>query len=279
MMESPRERQTTGQSMRKYNGELIHRSRGAAGVIEVVEDPETRSLHFGDATRQSTMYRHQPEVLALSYTRAMLSGLLFRDEPRKVLLIGLGGGSLAKFLLHHFPACHIDAVEPRQDVISVAREFFDLPHSPSLQIHVADGVDFAREAGTERADYDLILVDAYDATGMAGDVSRESFFSDLRSRLAVRGVISANLARPQRDLYREALAALRTAFPHALLRLPVVDKGNEIALALERPSVKSSLRHLETLARNLQERLGLEFPQFLRCLRRDNSWVLSRLLG
>ena len=100
--------------MRKYHGTVIHRSQDSRGVIEVVDDGCTRSLHFGNAVRQSAMDLNRPEYLVLTYTRAMMSCLLFKPTPCKVLLIGLGGGSLAKFLLHHIPNCTIDAVELRE---------------------------------------------------------------------------------------------------------------------------------------------------------------------
>ena len=87
--------------MHRYGGIVIHQSRDEHGTIEVVEDGAYRSLHFGSEPKQSSMELHNPIRLALTYTRAMTAALLFNDAPRSVLLIGLGGGSLAKFLLHH----------------------------------------------------------------------------------------------------------------------------------------------------------------------------------
>ncbi|HEY0720688.1 MAG TPA: spermidine synthase, partial [Gammaproteobacteria bacterium] len=88
--------------MQKYDGLLVHRTQDEWGPIEVVDDMLHRSLHFGTEPKQSSMLLSDPLALVLSYTRAMTTALLFVPQVRRVLLIGLGGGSLAKFFLHHF---------------------------------------------------------------------------------------------------------------------------------------------------------------------------------
>src|SRR3569623_1391487 len=127
--------------MRKYHGTLIHRSRDADGPIEVVDDGVIRTLHFGNDVRQSSMALHDPVHLMLLYTQAMMSCLLFQPDPKRVLLIGLGGGSLAKFLLHHFPRCKIDAVERRAAVVKLAHGYFQLPETPRLRVTVDDACE------------------------------------------------------------------------------------------------------------------------------------------
>src|SRR5512138_3544669 len=91
--------------MQRYDGHLVHRTQDELGPIEVVEDTLYRSLHFGTEPKQSSMLLGDPLALVLSYTRSMTTALLFVPQVRRVLLIGLGGGSLAKFILHHIPGC------------------------------------------------------------------------------------------------------------------------------------------------------------------------------
>lgn len=261
--------------MHKYQGQLIYQGQSRAGLIEVVEDQHTRSLHFGDETRQSAMYLDHPVVLVLAYTRTMMSCLLFDAEPRAILLVGLGGGSLAKFLLHHYPDCHMDVVEPRGDVVQVAREHFALPDDPRMRIHAADGLSFLNDAPSDLSGYDLVLVDAYDHTGLAPSVTQPDFFAAARDRLGPQGILAINLSRSQKALYRQALRSLRRSFPRGVLRLPVIEKGNEIALALRAPAPLGSPKRLEGRARALRQRTGLEFPDFLDHLRRHNGWLWS----
>lgn len=258
--------------MYKYGGIVIHQSRDALGPLEVVEDGAQRSLHFGSEPKQSSMDLHDPLRLALSYTRAMLSALLFSPAPQRILLLGLGGGSLAKFLLHHFPACRIDAVEYRESVYQVARDFFQLPDDPRLVLHFADAADFVRGADPDCGDYDLILLDAFTAEGIAHGTSGLAFFEACRDRLAVTGVVAANLWAADRIGLEDVLADLADAFDGRLLHLPVDGKANVIALTLRQGKPRRELRRLDDRARELQRRLALEFTSLLNTLRRNNRF-------
>ena len=123
---------------------LVFSCHDEEGVIEVVDDLDTRALYFGTSARQSAMSREEPHRLVLSYTRAMLSGLLFTRQPRSALVLGLGGGSLPRFLMHVFPTCRIDVVERRAKVVQVAHDYFHLARSPRLRTHVCDAEVFLR---------------------------------------------------------------------------------------------------------------------------------------
>ena len=267
------------QDMRKYQGQVVHRQRSPDGVIEVVENQLTRSLHFGDPTRQSAMDLYRPTVLVLEYTQTMMACLLFNPRPRRALILGLGGGSLAKFLLHHFPECHIDAVEPARCVLAIARSHFELPTSRNLTVHITDALSFATAKSRAQTNYDLLLVDVYNATGIVPCVTQAGFLAAAREMLCTDGVLCMNLSRPQRDLYRQGLRNLRKCFPERVYRLPVIAKGNEIALALQPGVEPGSLRELRARAEALQESLGLEFRDFLERMRRHNPSLLDRLLA
>lgn len=258
--------------MHKYGGIVIHQDRDELGTLEVVEDGYQRSLHFGSEPKQSSMDLHDPLRLALSYTRAMLSTLLFNATPRRVLLLGLGGGSLAKFLLHHFPDCRIDAVEYRALVHEVACRHFHLPDDPRLHVRIADAADFIRQADATHSGYDLILVDAFTADGVAPVTSNLSFFDACRTRLAGNGVLAANLWAADSIKLEDIISDLGDAFDGRLLRLPVDGKANVIALATQQGKPRRELRRLDNPARALQQRLGIEFTVFLNRLRKHNRY-------
>jgi len=165
--------------MRIYgDGSLIHQAVSDDGLIEVVDSGNIRSLHFGTFPRQSSMRLNQPHYLELSYTQAMMGCLLLNPNPKRVLVIGLGGGSLVKFLLHHFPDCYVDVVEYRRDVVDVAQSFFQVPiDNPNLNINLGDGYLYVNQCFYQTDfSYDLILVDAYDQNGMAASVGVQAFF-------------------------------------------------------------------------------------------------------
>ena len=85
--------------MYKYDGLLIHESHDDEGILEVIDNKGFRSLHFGSSPKQSSLLIADPNKLVLDYVRAMTSWLLFKPSLEDdALLIGLGGGSLAKHL-------------------------------------------------------------------------------------------------------------------------------------------------------------------------------------
>ncbi len=262
--------------MRLYHGTLIHRSRDDYGSIEIVQDEWVRALHFGNAVRQSAMSLHDPSQLVLPYTRAMMGGLLFNADPLRALLIGLGGGSLIRFLSQHFPACTLDVVEIRESVTKLARGYFLLPDDERLHIHIADGADFVRR--TKSAPYDLILVDAYDHAGIAPAVATAEFYRDCRACLRATGILAVNLWGRDRAAYRALYTALQAAFGKKLLQLPAEGTSNIITLAPARPLDKRGLRHLLQAARALESHTHLEFVRLARRLHHHNSPGLARWL-
>jgi spermidine synthase len=266
--------------MRKYNGSLIHLSQDRFGIIEIVEDNLTRSLHFGNAVRQSAMDLSRPEHLVLSYTRAMMGGLLLQSSPRDVLLIGLGGGSLAKFLLRHFPKCTIDAVEQREQVVKLAHGYFLLPEDPRLRIHIEDGCAFVKhEVRTSNGRYDLILVDAFDSVGMADDMGQPPFFDACRALLTPEGLLVTNLWGSDRPRYTHVRRRLRHCFDANPLLLPAEGTTNVIAMALRRPGYKKLLKTVDKRAKPLEVQTGVEFIRLANALRRQNGSLMDLLLS
>ncbi len=256
--------------MHKYQGEVIHQSQDQFGDIEVVEDSLYRSLHFGTEAKQSSMLRRDPTQLALSYTRAMCAALLFHQTPKRVLLVGLGGGSLAKFLLQHFPYCHIDAVEFRPEVHKVAQQFFELPDTPQLQLFYEDAGSFMRNAATEQGAYDLMFVDAFLDRGIAYSVIGMSFFDACRERLSPTGVLSMNLWSDDRIHSKDFIDDMAASFSKQVLRLPVEGKANVIGIASRQSALKKSLKLLDNRAKELEQQTDIEFIRLLGTLRKLN---------
>jgi len=260
--------------MRKYHGIMVHKTRDDLGEIEVVDDATYRSLHFGSEPKQSSMLLRDPIYLALAYTRAMSTALLFTETPQRFLLIGLGGGSLAKFLLHHFADCRIDVVEYREAVKEVAHSHFHLPEDPRLCIHIDDGGHFIRTASLDEfSNYDAIFVDAFLGNGIARSVCGMNFYDSCRERLSPSGVLSINLWSGDFISARDMIEDISDSFDGNLLQLPVEGKDNIIALATKGTKLKKQLRAVEARSKALEALTGVEYNLFFRQLRKTNSWL------
>ena len=259
--------------MYRAAGTTIHRCVTPDQVIHVVQDRSTRSLYFGNGPVQGRMLLSDPYRLALTYTQAMAAFLLFRDAPRSSLQIGLGAASLTKFLWQALPACRIDVVEYSAEVVDIARRFFHMPDDARVRVHIGEGASFIQRP--ERAgyahQYELILVDAYNAAGMAGPIGEEAFFVACRDRLLDEGILVINLWNGRTDGYEAVLARIDAAFEGRLLCLPVEGKGNVAVLAFNRSAVLPATQALRDRARALEMRYDLPFSNFVRQLHKFNT--------
>ena len=265
--------------MYKYEGLVIHQSHDDEGIIEIVDQEGVRALHFGSHARQSSMLLADPNRLHSLYARAMMAGLLFNDNPRDVLMIGLGGGTIAKFLLHQFADCRLKVVEFRGSVLKVARSHFALPFDARMKIKIGCGAQHVRQHSRENSEqHDLILIDAYDHDGMAPEVSSEVFFDNCRTLLTKDGLLVINLWGTDKDMFQQVAWNMGRMFERRLLFLPVRGRGNVIGFAFGEQTRKINLRDLIAKARLLEQRYQLEFPDFVQDFKRNNPHILNRII-
>jgi len=274
-------------------GRLGHRVRVAVALksfdvaisIEVSEEAGVRYLHFGSTWIQGAMRIARPATLELEYTRDMMFPLLLREDipptgasrrspqgarapwggpaargtwPRTVLLIGLGAASLTRFLYKHRPRAAQTVVELEPGVIAAAQHHFKLPpESARLRITIADGVDYL--AAAER-DFDLILVDGYDAQGRTGMLDSLPFYCNCLAHLTPRGIVAANLLTRSHGI-RGALARMQAAFDGRVVALPKCESGNVVLVAAGGEPIALAQRELLQRARRLRRETGLDLVE------------------
>ncbi|NZA27079.1 transferase [Luteimonas sp. SJ-92] len=148
------------------------------------------SLQFTRRQTQSRMLTDAPDVLLIDYTRTMLGALLLRPRPATIGMVGLGGGSQAKFCYRHLPQARIEVVENNPHVIRLRRRFGIPDDDDRLRVFLDDG---ARFVSARRGRYGLLLVDGYDETGIPAPLATQQFYDDCRDALADGGVAAFNL--------------------------------------------------------------------------------------
>lgn len=249
---------------RIWGGPLLYRGDG----IEVRERHGVRTLHLDTDTVQSAMRVDRPDALELSYTRAMMAFLLFVPPPRSALLLGLGGGSLVKFMYRALPETRLRVVEIKREVVEVARTYFGLPQECGrLSITIDDG---ARLVGSGLESVDALLVDAYDGRSLASSLATDAFFQSARASLSPRGVLAMNLWSSDRAFDRN-LQKIERAFSGCCICLPAERPGNVIVFAFAAPPQRLRWVELREQAGSLQDRFGLEFPRFVEGLKKMNA--------
>jgi spermidine synthase len=160
---------------------------------------------------QSRLGLSAPLSLLSDYTQAMLLALAWRPEPERVLLFGLGGGRLQMVLHHYLERTSLCTVELDPVVSEVARRFFGILPDERQRVIVKEGRDYLRETVQER--YDIIFLDAYQASGIPLHLSTQEFYAECCANLTDEGVIVTNLhaSTPTYDAMRKTFAS---AFRH-----------------------------------------------------------------
>ena len=150
----------------------------------------TIELQFVRGVSQSQMVTRDPDRLFIDYTRTMLGALVLMPRPACIGMVGLGGGSQAKYCYRHLPDARIEVVENNPHVLALRRRFHVPDDDARFQVFLEDGAAFLRERPGR---YDLLLVDGYDETGIPEALSSQSFHDDCRAALTSRGVLATNL--------------------------------------------------------------------------------------
>ncbi len=243
----------------------------------LVDNLHTRSLCFGlDGAIQSEMLLDDPLALVSAYTRKMMGFLLFHRHPRKVLMIGLGGGALAKYCHQYLPGARLTVIEIDPQVIAL-REQFDIPPDDArLRVVNEDGAVHVTDMARARRHTDVLLVDAFDRHGLAPAVIEPRFLRAAREVLSARGVFVMNLVADPALCVRH-VESIHAAFGGAMAVVSVEDGANVVVFA------GPCLRDARTLAVAVQRapriegRLGLRFPTLLDLTRQLQQRAASPL--
>jgi len=224
---------------------VIYEKASPYNTIIVTEDRNgLRTMLFErGGGRQSVVKPGDPDHLELPYARVALAGLALCEEPRRVLVVGLGGGSLPMFLRKHYPAAQIDVAEIDPGVVDVAKQFFGFREDALTRAHVGDGRQFIENV---RQGYDIIFLDAFGARDVPKHLTTLEFLLAVRRALVPSGVVVSNVWRPSANpLYDSMVRTHQEAFDELFI-LDVPGDVNNILLALPRkqPLNRSELAQL-----------------------------------
>jgi spermidine synthase len=238
----------------------------------VIDDGKSRYLYFNVRLMQSEMTLKAPHDLALRYTQKMMGFLLFHPRPKRIALIGLGGGSIVKFCHRRLPGVQITAVELDPDVIALRDAFFVPADDERLRIVAGDGAEFI--AQTEKG-IDALLVDAFDRSGFAPALANREFFENAYAKLSGNGVLVVNLAG-DKESYAGLIGEAMHVFDDQVIVISVPDDGNHILYAFKEKYFEPRWRWLHNHAKELRARLGLDFPAFAQKMERSAKLGFAR---
>jgi spermidine synthase len=237
-------------------------------AIEIVEEDGVRVLQIGGDAIQSAMRLDAPDAIELDYVRAMMAFLLFCPEPRDLLMIGLGGGSMARFVHARVPTARVAVVEIDPGVVTVARKYFGFPEEDErLEIVIGEG---AEAVAGRPASCDVLAVDGFVNGRVADSLCTHAFYESAFAALRRGGVMVANFMADDGRLERHC-ARIEKAFGRQPVLLLAEEEDNLIAFAMRGGPSRLAWRGLRARARELGAKLGLPLEESLAPLKERNS--------
>jgi spermidine synthase len=260
------------------SAETIHEEKSKYRDIAVTQNGDRRCLLFnvyrGDRN-QTCLYVSEPDRLVFDYTRMSFAGLLLKPDPEKILIIGLGGGSLPLTFNDLFPNAQIDTVEIDDAVVRVAKQFFFFEENENMKVYIDDGRPFIKRASIRKQKYDYIILDAFSGDYIPEHMLTEEFLEEVKSIMTDDGVLVANTFSTSRLYDHESVTYQRVFGEFYNFRLPT--SGNRIIIAQlgELPSQSDLIDQ----AQRLKDRLlkyDVPLDEYPRRLSTRVDWDMSR---
>lgn len=258
--------------------ETIHEERSKYRDITVTQVGERRCLlfnvHRGDRNQTCVMVNDR-DRLVFDYTRMSFAGLLLNPEPQRILVIGLGGGSIPLTFADLFPQAKIDVVEIDDAVVSVAEEFFFFEETDNMKVYVDDGRPFIKRAGLRGETYDYIVLDAFSGDYIPEHMLTLEFLEEVQTIMTSESVLVANTFSTSR-LYDHESVTYQRVFGE-FFNFKLATSGNRIIIAQLEPLPPRG--ELVTTAQGFEDRMRkydvplLDYP---RRLSTRVDWDMSR---
>jgi spermidine synthase len=250
-------------SYRPLESSLQKALLASAGKPFCFDDGAYRYLFLDERLMQSVMSIGNPVELLFGYTRAMMCFLLFNPVPRHILMVGLGGGSLAKYCYHYLPSTRITILEIDHDVIAL-RDKFDIPRD-SERFRVIH-TEAAAWLATAPSDVDVLLVDGFNADGIAPELHSQDFYASCHDVLTAEGVLATNFWTEATNLHILA-SRLHLEFDYQVWRIRSPDSSNSLYFSMKTDGKSLLPSGWVKRARHLEEHFKLALPEMARQLR------------
>lgn len=240
---------------------ILYQTSNQFGRMAVVENGNERCLIFGNGNiTQSCILLDVPDRLRFDYTKMILGALYLNPTPKKILMIGLGGGSLARAIKSILPQAKFEIVEINPALPRVAQKYFMFEEGKNIKVIVEDGVEFINKSKPNI--YDLIILDGFGEDYIPPDFLTKEFVEKAKKSLTARGIIAVNtfvrskFHDTENELYQGAFGSYYN----------LVSEGNRIILVK-----KDGLPNKETIEKNA-EKWAFSFI-FLGI---DKNWLLEK---
>ncbi|MYM36961.1 methyltransferase domain-containing protein [Duganella sp. FT94W] len=237
----------------------------------ITEFQGVRSLHLGTSWVQGAMRIAKPDNIELEYIQMMMMWLLFIDQPRHIVQLGLGSAALTKFCYRRLPQARVTAIELNPNVIAMCQAQFALPSNDErLAVREMNAMDFVLDPAN-RNTVDVLQVDLYDEEARGPVLDSQEFYQGCADVLRDGGIMTTNVFGDDFTNYDKNLQTMELVFD-AVVWLPEVHDANIVVIAFKNaPSLDFSV--LYERAAEIKKTLNLPAKTWVNGLK---GWMLDQ---
>jgi len=263
-------------TLNNLSARQIHKERSIYRNIVITETKGKRCMRFETRRRsisnQACMKVENPDQLVFEYTQSLMAGLSFNSNPKNILIIGLGGGSLPTALHKILPESQITSVEIDPAVVKLAKKYFDYQEGGKIRTEIKDGRVFVKRAVKRKQNFDWIILDAFNGDYIPEHLLTVEFLTEIKALLSVGGLLSANTFNTSK-LYDYESVTYQAVFEN-IRTLKSPTKGNRIIFACNCKNTVLKAPQSKRL-RNGLVNLGVNIDLILERLTDEIDWDTS----
>ncbi len=222
---------------------MIHKERSLYSQILVQQRGNILCLLFSvrrDQRNQTCMNLKKPKAMVFSYTKMSMATLLFTPDPKRILIVGLGGGTLPTALHELYPEAEIDSIEVDPAVVDVAERFFHFAPTPNNRVHVQDARVWVKRALRRDTRYDLVVLDAFNGEYIPEHLMTREFLAEVAELMTPEGTLASNTFSIS-DLYDHESATYDEVFD-GFINFKVPESANRIVLVSRKKPTDDELK-------------------------------------
>lgn len=259
--------------------EVIHKERSVYRNIVVNETDNLLCLAFSVKRtdhNQSCMDLSNRDRLVFSYVRMVFAALLINPNPQRILVVGLGGGSIPVSLHKLYPKAKIDISEVDDAVVRVARDYFDFKQNQQMQVNVSDARVFIKRALLRKQQYDLIILDAFTGDYIPEHLMTVEFLTEVNDLLSPSGVLASNTFSSS-QLYHHESVTYQQVFG-SFFNFKMSGTGNRVILSTKAINQQTQLPDRETMQARAEilaivlEPMAVEINDYPLYLSKEVDW-------
>jgi spermidine synthase len=253
---------------------IIHKEKSLYRNIEVKESNDRRCLVFamrGADRNQSCMNLSNPDRVVFAYARMAFGGLLLNPEPRSILIVGLGGGTLPTVFAALFPEATVHAVEIDEAILRVAKQYFNFVESEKVRVFVQDARVYTKRAAIRNQQYYMIIMDAFTGDYIPEHLMTVEFLQEVQAILSENGVVVANTFSTS-NLYHHESMTYQTVFGE-FFNFKSSSTGNRVIVTTGKPLPSEEI--IQSRANRLSGKFtkyNVKIEDFPRYMNREKDW-------